>query len=99
MIGLSREFISISKSTGPLLVKDMLKTKTIKSGVFAFRFDKSNGASYMDLGTYESRSDSPIYWNQKQPYSMFWQLQIDGYQVNKVSARIYHHSYRMESLC
>jgi hypothetical protein len=53
VIGLSREFISLSKSTGPLIVKDLQKSKLIKSGVFAFRFDQQQGSSYMDLGTYE----------------------------------------------
>jgi hypothetical protein len=62
VVGLSREFISISKSTGPLIVKELLKAKLIKSGVFAFRFDKQQGASYMDLGTYEQRAENPINW-------------------------------------
>ncbi len=69
MIGLSREFVSISKSTGPLIIKELFKYKTIKSGVFAFRFDKYQGSSYMDIGSYESRTDSPVYWNSKQSYS------------------------------
>lgn len=74
MIGLSREFVSISKSTGPLIVKELFKYKTIKNNVFAFRFDIRQGSSYMDLGSYESRTESPVYWNAKQPYSQFWQL-------------------------
>jgi hypothetical protein len=79
ILGLSREFISLSKSTGPLIVKDLLKTKVIKGGVFAFRFNKHQGSSYMDLGSYEQKAENPIYWTQNQPYSQFWQLTINGY--------------------
>ena len=52
-MGLSREYISISKSTGPLFIRDLLKSKSIPSAVYSFRMDEVQGLSFMDLGSYK----------------------------------------------
>lgn len=42
VIGLSREYITISKSTGPLLVKQLSRQQNIQKAIFAFRIDETN---------------------------------------------------------
>ncbi len=69
MIGLSREYISISKSTGPLFIKELMRSKGIKNSVFAIRLDNSQGQSFMDLGTYSEDEAKPAKWFSKMPYS------------------------------
>ena len=79
-MGLSREFISISRSTGPLFVKDLMKQRGIKSFVYALRLDEGNlGQSFMDLGSYKEDQSKPIKWFTRMPYSQFWQSNLNGY--------------------
>jgi hypothetical protein len=79
VIGLSREYISIAKSTGPLFIRELLRQKSIFNNVYAVKLDESQGQSYLDLGSYKDDQSKPIKWFANQPYNQFWQATINAY--------------------
>lgn len=52
IIGLSREYVSISKSSGPLFVKYLKTEGKIYDTVYALSIADDQHYSYIDIGSY-----------------------------------------------
>lgn len=85
-MGLSREYISISRSSGPLFIKHLKTEGKIFESVYAFSFADDLNYSYVDIGTYQLEDDSlPVIWYTNQSYSLYWQAHMNAYMVGRVS--------------
>jgi len=63
VIGLSREYVSISRSSGPLFVKNLKTEGKIYESVFALSLASDQYQSYIDIGTFEIEEPMyPVIW-------------------------------------
>ncbi|CDW86854.1 plasmepsin 4 [Stylonychia lemnae] len=100
IIGLSREYVSISRSSGPLFVKHLKNEGKIYESIYALSMADDMNYSYIDIGTYQLEdSTMHVIWFQNQSYSLYWQCHLNAYMVgrqmyrNVLNAVLYNKTY------
>ena len=85
-MGLSREIISPSKSSGPLFLKYLKNNGKVKHAMFAMLLTDSTRNSSIEIGKYSIehvREPSKLYWFTNLGYQTEWQVQITAYKVGE----------------
>lgn len=60
VMGLSREFISTSTSSGPLYLNELRRTGSLKTGVFAILIGMQGNQSCIEIGGYGEIVSTPV---------------------------------------
>eukprot|EP00347_Sterkiella_histriomuscorum_P017754 403348125 len=90
ILGLSREYVSISRSSGPLFVKSLKTDGKIYESIYALSIADDQNYSYIDIGTYQLEDDlMPVIWFKNQSYSLYWQAHMNAYMIGRFPGQMY----------